>query len=143
MIRNHRLIRAQKHATLAFGLLNRVPGLRPIRPDGAMYMMIGIDVAHFGAYDDDLEFVQALVHEQSVFCLPGRCFDYPNYMRIVLTVPEEMIVEACARIAEFCAQHYYRPAAALTECAGQEADVPSNGGGSPLNELTALNAVDC
>lgn len=108
-----------------------------------MYMMIGIDVAHFAAFGDDLEFVQALVAEQSVFCLPGRCFDYPNYMRIVLTVPEEMIVEACARIAEFCAQNYYRPAAVAEELADVEVGLSANGGGGPLNELKALNAVDC
>lgn len=27
-------------------------------------------------------------------------------MRMVLTVPEEMIEEACKRIAEFCEHHY-------------------------------------
>lgn len=75
-------------------------------PDGAMYMMIGIDVDHFPEYPTELLFVQDLVKEQSVFCLPGQCFEYPNYIRIVLTVPEDMIVEACNRIAEFCEQHY-------------------------------------
>ena len=71
-----------------------------------MYMMIGIDVDHFPEYPTDLLFVQDLVKEQSVFCLPGECFDYPNYIRIVLTVPEEMILEACGRIGEFCDKHY-------------------------------------
>lgn len=75
-------------------------------PDGAMYMMIGIDVEHFPEYPTEMLFVQDLVKEQSVFCLPGQCFDYPNFMRIVLTVPEEMIVEACNRIVEFCEHHY-------------------------------------
>lgn len=71
-----------------------------------MYMMIGIDIANFPEYEDELQFVQDLVKEQSVFCLPGKCFDYPNYIRIVLTVPEEMIWESCIRIAEFCGKHY-------------------------------------
>lgn len=75
-------------------------------PDGAMYMMIGIDIEHFPEFDNELDFVQALVREQSVFCLPGECFEYPNYIRIVLTVPEEMIWEASIRIAEFCGKHY-------------------------------------
>ena len=64
-------------------------------PDGAMYMMIGIDVGNFPEFENDLDFVQALVKKQSVFCLPGQCFEYPNYIRIVLTVPEDFIVEAC------------------------------------------------
>lgn len=69
-------------------------------------MMIGIDIDHFPEYENELEFVQDLVKEQSVFCLPGKCFDYPNYIRIVLTVPEELIWESCIRIAEFCGRHY-------------------------------------
>lgn len=71
-----------------------------------MYMMIGIDIKKFPDFKNDLDFVQALVREQSVFCLPGECFEYPNFFRIVLTVPEDMIVEACNRIQEFCAHHF-------------------------------------
>lgn len=82
--------------------------MRPVMPDGAMYMMIGIDIDNFPEFNNELEFVQALVREQSVFCLPGECFEYPNYIRIVLTVPESMIWEASIRIAAFCEIHYKR-----------------------------------
>jgi len=95
-----------RHAKLAYEILRDAIGLNPVMPDGAMYMMIGIDIKHFPQYTNDLEFVQDLVKEQSVFCLPGQCFDYPNYMRIVLTVPEDLIWESCIRIAEFCDKHY-------------------------------------
>lgn len=37
---------------------------------------------------------------------PFQCFDYPNYFRIVLTVPEGLMIEACDRIKEFCTHHY-------------------------------------
>lgn len=96
----------QKHAKLAFDILKDAVGLKPIMPDGAMYMMIGIDIGNFPEYENELEFVQALVKEQSVFCLPGQCFDYPNYMRIVLTVPEDLIWESCIRITDFCNKHF-------------------------------------
>lgn len=95
-----------RHAEIAYKGIKQIRGLHPIMPGGAMYMMIAIVIEHFPEYDTDLDFVQALVAEQSVFCLPGQCFEYPNYIRIVLTVPEEMIVEACGRLAEFCAKHY-------------------------------------
>lgn len=75
-------------------------------PDGAMYMMIGIDIEKFPEFDNELPFLQAMVREQSLFCLPGKCFDYPNYFRIVLTVPEHYVHEACIRMAEFCETHY-------------------------------------
>lgn len=71
-----------------------------------MYLMIGIDVEHFPEYTNEIKFVQDLIAEQSVVCLPGTCFEYPNYIRIVLTVPEEMILESCNRILEFCDKHY-------------------------------------
>lgn len=35
-----------------------------------------------------------------------QAFEYPNFFRIVVTVPQEMMVEACARIMEFCQRHY-------------------------------------
>lgn len=38
----------------------------------------------------------------------SQAFEYPNFFRIVVTVPEEMMVEACGRIREFC-QCHYRP----------------------------------
>jgi predicted nucleic acid-binding protein len=46
---------------------------------------------------------------QSVFCLPSSCFDISNFMRIVLTVPKEMMIEACNRIKEFCEKHFVEP----------------------------------
>lgn len=75
-------------------------------PNGAMYMLIGIDIEHFPELVDEMEFFEGLIREQSVFCLPGRCFDYPNYMRIVLSVPEHLIIESCQRIVEFCCKYY-------------------------------------
>lgn len=35
-----------------------------------------------------------------------QCFDYPNYMRLVLTVPAEQLREACQRITAFCQRHH-------------------------------------
>uniref|UniRef100_A0A182P8J3 Tyrosine aminotransferase n=1 Tax=Anopheles epiroticus TaxID=199890 RepID=A0A182P8J3_9DIPT len=95
-----------RHAEVAYKGIKQIRGLNPIMPGGAMYMMVGIDVEHFPEFETDLRFVEALVAEQSVFCLPGLCFEYPNYFRLVLTVPEEMIVEAVKRLEEFCEQHY-------------------------------------
>ncbi|XP_013793076.2 tyrosine aminotransferase-like [Limulus polyphemus] len=96
----------QRNAEKSYTILSKVPGLNPIMPAGAMFMMVGIDMDRFGEFKSDLEFVERMVNEQSVFCLPGMCFNYPDFMRIVLTVPEEQMQEACERIADFCSQHY-------------------------------------
>ncbi|EDO40513.1 predicted protein [Nematostella vectensis] len=95
----------QTNAKLVYEELCRIPGLTPIMPCGAMYMMVGIDISQFPDIKDDVDFTEKLVAEQSVFCLPAKCFHYPNYFRIVLTTPEPMTKEACIRIADFCATH--------------------------------------
>ncbi|XP_044317219.1 tyrosine aminotransferase [Drosophila rhopaloa] len=103
------------NATLAYKMLKTVRGLNPVMPNGAMYMMIGVSIERFPAFKDDTHFVQELVNEQSVFCLPGSCFEYPGYVRIVLTVPGPMIEEACSRMAEFCDRHFKKDSRAFIE----------------------------
>jgi len=96
----------QRNAETAFRLLSVVKGLSPVMPRGAMYMMVGIDMARFPEFTNDLQIVEAMVTEQSVFALPGKCFDIANYLRLVLTVPGDMMRQACERMVEFCAAHY-------------------------------------
>ena len=84
----------QNNAKLAFTKLRGIPGLMPVMPQGAMYMMVRIDRTRFPGFKSDLQFVERLVAEQSVFCLPGKCFNYPNYVRIVLRVPSALLQEA-------------------------------------------------
>ena len=79
--------------------LSNTPGLHLIEPQGAMYVMVGLDESTLG---DDVEFSTKLVEEESVFVLPGRVFEMPNYIRIVITSPREILQEACERIHEFC-----------------------------------------
>ncbi|XP_076754222.1 tyrosine aminotransferase [Xylocopa sonorina] len=98
------------HSKLAYDCIMKIPGLKPIMPCGAMYMMVYIDLPCFPEFNSDLEFVQRLLMEESVFCLPGQCFDYPSYMRLVITVPMDMLEEATQRIEEFCERHHYKTA---------------------------------
>ncbi|GAB0195342.1 tyrosine aminotransferase [Grus japonensis] len=94
------------NADLCYAALSAIPGLQPVRPAGAMYLMVEIEMEHFPEFENDVEFTERLISEQSVFCLPATCFEYPNFFRVVITVPEEMILEACSRIQEFCEMHY-------------------------------------
>jgi len=96
----------QANADIAFDRLRLCPGLKPVKPKGAMYIMVGIDMARYPAFATEFQFVERLVSEQSVFCLPGKCFEYADYFRIVLTVPEEQLLLALDRIHEFCVAHY-------------------------------------
>ncbi|CAG2182476.1 unnamed protein product, partial [Oppiella nova] len=69
-----------ENAMLAFKALSQMPGLQPIMPSGAMYLMVRVDMNHFPQFESDLHLVEALVAEESVFCLPGKCFQYPGYV---------------------------------------------------------------
>uniref|UniRef100_A0A8C6UXV5 Tyrosine aminotransferase n=1 Tax=Neogobius melanostomus TaxID=47308 RepID=A0A8C6UXV5_9GOBI len=91
----------KSNSEICFNKLSTVPGLNPVMPSGAMYLMVGIGMEHFPDFKNDVDFTERLVTEQSVFA-----FEYPNYFRIVVTVPEEQMVEACGRIREFCLTHY-------------------------------------
>ncbi|XP_026326823.1 tyrosine aminotransferase-like isoform X2 [Hyposmocoma kahamanoa] len=83
----------ESQAKLAYSELRRAPGLRPIMPQGAMYMMVEIKMSQFPKFKNELQFVERM------------CFDCPNFVRIVLTVPEEILLEACRRITVFCKDH--------------------------------------
>lgn len=82
--------------------LSSIPGLRVIVPQGAMYVMIGVDSEHLRDIEDDVQFCQALLSEQSVFMLPGQCFGMRDFARVVFSAPKEMLAEAYDRIEEFC-----------------------------------------
>lgn len=66
------LLYLQNQAKLAYSELRCSPGLRPIMPQGAMYMMVEIKMSQFPKFKNELQFVERMVSEQSVFCLPGQ-----------------------------------------------------------------------
>ncbi|CAB4484644.1 tyrosine aminotransferase [Rhizophagus irregularis] len=96
----------EENAKLSANVLGKIPGLHVIVPQGAMYMMVGINIEEFKDINNDIEFSEKLVQEESVLCLPGKSFHYPNYVRIVTTAPAEKLNEAYQRIKEFCARYH-------------------------------------
>lgn len=62
----------QRNAMIAYKKLSEIPGLRPVMPKGAMYIMVGINFSLFPDIKDEIQFVEQMVTEESVFCLPGK-----------------------------------------------------------------------
>ena len=62
----------EENALLAFRTLSAIPGLKPVKPRGAMYMMVGIDKTILKSIRDDIHFTEELMGKKSVFCLPGK-----------------------------------------------------------------------
>lgn len=54
-----------------YELLSSMKGLEPIKPSGAMYMMVRIDLDSFPDFANDIDFTERLMTEESVFCLPA------------------------------------------------------------------------
>lgn len=82
----------------------KVDGLEPVRPGGAMYVMIRVDTAKFG-FADDVAFTVALLAEQNVQVLAGTIFMAPGFFRVVISNSTETLFEAARRIAVFCEAH--------------------------------------
>ena len=47
-------------------------GLKPYNPNGAMYMMVGVELSKFPHINSTVEFMEKLMCEESVFILPGE-----------------------------------------------------------------------
>ncbi|KAG0009515.1 hypothetical protein BGZ81_003352 [Podila clonocystis] len=99
-------VQLEANAKLSTDILSKVPGLKVIVPQGAMYVMISINVAEFKDIPNDIIFTEKLLGEESVMCLPGSVFQCPNFIRIVFTSPPEVLEDAYKRMAEFCARHH-------------------------------------
>jgi len=83
----------------------KVPGVKVIEPQGAMYCMLEIDSSKFHDIKDAFEFSQKLLNEEYVFVLPGTCFRAPRHVRCVFLAPKKILKEAAARIRTFCIRH--------------------------------------
>lgn len=86
----------------------KIPELTVIEPQGAMYLMIGIDFTLLHGFKDDTDFSRRLLEEENLFVLPGQCFQMPNFIRLVICPPKEIILEAFQRLQIFC-EKYRKP----------------------------------
>lgn len=96
----------ESHAKFAYERISKIKGLKANKPKGAMYSMVQIEVDLFkDEIQDDLSFSKALLKEESVLILPGKCFNYPNFFRVVLVAPEDKLKDAFDRIESFCKRY--------------------------------------
>lgn len=79
--------------------------LTVIQPSGAMYTMVRIEIDHLEGIIDDADFARKLLAEENLFLLPGQCFTMPNYVRLVICPPAEVLKEALDRMKAFCSKH--------------------------------------
>lgn len=106
----------EENASLTASSLSSAHGLTVTKAKAAMYTMCRIDFSAYKDIHSAIEFVQKLVHEQAVLALPRECFeiedertqterDSEGFIRIVISHPKDVLMDAYARIHEFCTAH--------------------------------------
>ncbi|XP_017767914.1 PREDICTED: tyrosine aminotransferase [Nicrophorus vespilloides] len=93
----------KKNATVAFEAF-QIDGLKPYMPQGALHMIIGIDLNKF-RFNTSMEFLQKFYEEESVHCLPSEVFGVSGFMRIILVNTTDEIIEASERLTNFCKKY--------------------------------------
>ncbi len=99
----------RRRRDLVVDALNAAPGVLCHRPEGAFYVYPNIagclgKVSPAGArIETDQDFTLALLAEQQVAVVHGAPFGMSPYLRISYATSDELLVEACRRIVEFCA----------------------------------------
>jgi aspartate aminotransferase len=89
-------------------LLNKAPGLRCHKPEGAFYVFpdmngcIGKTTKGGRLINSDKDFVEALLDEEGVATVHGDAFIFPGHFRISYATAESALKEACVRIQRFC-----------------------------------------
>jgi aspartate aminotransferase len=89
-------------------LLNKAPGLRCHKPEGAFYVFpdmngcIGKTTKAGRLISTDKDFVEALLDEEGVATVHGDAFIFPGHFRISYATSDDALREACARIQRFC-----------------------------------------
>ena len=83
-------------------MLDDCPGLKPVRPDGGMFVMV--DVRQTGL--DAQAFAERLLDDYGVSVLAGEAFGprAAGHIRIGLVVDQVKLADACRRIALYAAQ---------------------------------------
>ena len=92
----------QKRRDLVCARLDEMPGLKYLRPQSGMFIMV--DVSRL--YKDDKLFAQKLLDAERVSVLPGSAFGKctSGHVRVSLVQPEDVLAEGCKRLERFVRQ---------------------------------------
>lgn len=102
---------------LVVGLLNGIEGISCPVPEGAFYVYascagaMGKETPDGKIIQNDEDFVGYLLESEGVACVHGGAFGLSPYFRVSYATSEDVLKDACARIAKACAALKQRAAA--------------------------------
>ncbi|MDZ5619357.1 pyridoxal phosphate-dependent aminotransferase [Nocardioides bizhenqiangii] len=96
--------RFYEQSMLAHKLLNDIPGVTSVKPQGALYCFPRLDPEVY-AIEDDEQFVIELLRSKKILVTHGSGFNWPepDHFRLVTLPDVDVLEEAIGRIAEFLA----------------------------------------
>lgn len=94
--------RLYEQRNLAWEMLNAIPGVSCVKPEGAMYLFPRLDPAVYPIEDDEA-FVLELLKAEKVLLVQGSGFNWhkPDHFRVVFLPNQEELKEAITRLARF------------------------------------------
>ena len=92
----------RRRAKLVTAALDGVAGLRVAEPQAGMFALVGVGGTGLGL--DGHAFASRLLEQAGVAVMPGTSFGAVtrDWIRLSLTVPDEVLQRACDRIAALC-----------------------------------------
>jgi alanine-synthesizing transaminase len=98
--------RLHEQRDVAVSLVNAIPGLSVVKPQGALYCFPRIDVEKFNI-TDDVQFILDLLRDRHILLVQGTGFNWkaPDHFRIVFLPDKETLADAIQRLGDFL-EHY-------------------------------------
>ncbi|TCS84178.1 pyridoxal phosphate-dependent aminotransferase [Tepidibacillus fermentans] len=94
----------EQRRNILLNLIDEIPGLKAIRPQGAFYVFIDVSevlTTKSRQFKDADEWAKALLEEAKVAVIPGSGFGAPNHIRVSYATSIEQLQEGMRRIKEF------------------------------------------
>ncbi len=94
--------RLHQQRNIAWEMLNEIPGVSCVKPEGALYCFPRLDPDVYPIEDDEA-FMMELLKQQKVLLVQGTGFnwDAPDHFRVVFLPAESELREAITRIGKF------------------------------------------
>jgi aspartate aminotransferase len=98
----------ERRRDLVVSMLNAVPGLSCIKPEGAFYAypscggLIGKKTPDGTHIADDETFADQLLLQTGVAAVHGSAFGLGPHIRVAFAADDQLLAEACNRIRHFC-----------------------------------------
>jgi aspartate aminotransferase len=88
--------RARRDAALA--VLQKVPGLRFVQPEGAFYLYLDVSAVPADDGDSGSMFARHLLERHDVAVVPGGAFLTPGWVRLAYAAPDDQVAVGVSRV---------------------------------------------